>query len=243
MDAGAPRQWAYTFVRLVHLVLTTALIPVGLWFVLGRIASPDLFVLGLIWLLSVFTLLFALPMDQSRYPIGLFGAVMRTGPMVVNVAAAIVLQNDLMAGAYFGATAIVAGLALLLTVGAIRELARRPPYPAGEKEAIRDKTTKWVLIPFAGLAWLATVWTVPILMDVLGGRENPYLTPEMGFWTLQAISTSHFWFGPSAWGDPKEDARSDLFSESWGGATAAFFAAALLAVTVVALWRGTGKGG
>jgi hypothetical protein len=223
-------QGLYAAVRGLHLCLVTLQVPVALSFLLGR-HSGSFWASVLGWLAAVIIVLFLLPLDQARYPLGIPAALGRTLPLVLNLGMAMFVERNFKFAAFFGTTSLMAGLLLLLGYGVVRELWTKPVGGAINPAA-------WILVALALLMAVAVVGTGRDLLTSLQGAPLAVKCGSLVTWIVGAVTTAQDWFGQTVWGSPDpDDARVIAFNASWAGTTAFAFFAAFLLVTGVVFWH------
>src|SRR5689334_3579619 len=85
---------AYRAARLLHLAVTVAVIPVGLWHWQRTHVDAGAAVRVVVFLAVTFLSLFVVAFDQADYPTKLRGALFKTAPLLVSTGAALAFHLD-----------------------------------------------------------------------------------------------------------------------------------------------------
>ncbi len=206
----------YGGVRLLHLLLVTASLPLG-HFAFTMDARPDgasrVLVTGVAFFLT------------ATYPVTLPAALLRTVPLVVVVGVGLWSHEAITMMAWRNVASLRTALSLSFALVGVRAAAAMP------------------IAFFAGLAALVVGW--PLVEPMVDARTDPAAGPltltgilAVGAWLLQTATTTKGWYGQSVFGGPPTPAQQErsIAMTRWSGVMAVMMAAAFLAFAVIAFW-------
>jgi hypothetical protein len=233
----SPVSPLYGFLRLAHITLIAAVMPLGMLHFLAD--APDVAGLWRVLLFAVAAVLalFVIALDQADYPTTAWAALRRTGPMVANVVAAAWLdgvagesssEQRYLAGAHWTLTSLLAALCVSLV--AVVVLALRSPLPEMRENRGLARNVVLPLALLAGVACVLVSW--PLLRAARRGL--PALVPA-ALWAAQTSFTALAWMRQSVFfrraNSPEDRARAEAM-----GAWNQVGALALAGVMAGLLW-------
>ena len=220
---GTP--FPYGALRLLHLAATSALVPLGLWHWLQTHPDASGFTLIALFLVIVFLALFVIVLDQADYPTNLAGALGRTGPLLLNAAAALWASgNNLLASAYWTFTSLMAAFTGLFVVVAVL--------------GWRMKDERGLVLGFIAPCALGSAVLLGLITRPLFGALTPDLPgiASAAAWLLHAITTTVAWFKMSVFAKyletDKSKERQQSFERAWTGPAALALVAVMCACLV-----------
>ena len=214
----------YGGVRLLHLLLVTASLPLG-HFAFTMDARPDVASRVLVTGVAFFLTLMVLAMDQATYPVTLPAALLRTVPLVVVVGVGLWSHDAITTMAWRNVASLLTALSLSFALVGVRAAAAMP------------------VAFFAGLAALVVGW--PLVEPLVAARTDPAAAPLTSTgvvgavaWLVQTATTTKGWYGQSVFGGPPSAAQQErsIAMTRWSGVMVAMMAAAFLAFAVIAFW-------
>lgn len=219
----------YGPLRALHLLLTAAVMPLGVWGALqlapsmGGVLRLGLFAVGAL------LALFVLALDQADYPVTAVGALRRTVPLVLNFGLGLWAgEGRVFSAAYWTLSSLLASLAATMAVLVVLTHRSEDPELRAQRSLVLG-----LLFPVAAVA-LATLW--PLASSVNG---SPPVVGAVVGWLVQTVSTTRVWMKQSVFSRAREtpEARARAAAmHPWNGPLALAYVGAMVGLIAVLLF-------
>jgi hypothetical protein len=223
----------YVLLRALHLAITAAVMPLGVWsFVhLGEVPSGG--VRLAVFAVGAVLALFVIIMDQADYPVTTLGALGRSSPLLANAALGFWSGGgQVFSAAHWTLTSLLASLACSLTIAGGLALASDDPDLKKNRGLVFA-----LLIPLALAAAAVTlVMAWPLRTGFVPGAA--VILASLA-WLAQTVSTTRAWLRQSVFSSYAQTAEGHARAEAmrpWNGPAAIALVAVLAALAVVLLW-------
>ena len=207
MKPPVPR--AYVALRAVHLVLTAAVMPLGVLRFVQLVEAGGGQRLA-IFLVGSLLALFVIAMDQADYPLTSRQALGRTGPLVVNLAFGFWSgEGRVLAAAHWSLTSLLTSLAASLFLAAVLALGSRDP----QMQKNRGLVLGLVLPLSLAAAGVALIVAQPLVKAFT--PSAPTLLASLA-WTAQTVSTTRAWVRQSVFSNATKTGEGRARAEAMG---------------------------
>lgn len=219
----------YGPLRAVHLLLTAAVMPLGVWGALQLVPSMGgALRLGL-FAVGALLALFMLALDQADYPVTAVGALRRTAPLALNFGLGLWAgEGRVFSAGHWALSSLLASLAATLAVSAV--LMHRSTDP--ELRSLRTLVLA-LLVPVTAVA-LAMLWP----LANAASPSAPLVGAVVG-WLVQTVSTTRAWMRQSVFSrarnTPEARARAAAM-HPWNGPMALAYLGAVAGLVGVLLF-------
>ena len=204
-----PPPPAYVALRASHLVLTAAVMPLGVLRYVQLVESGGGLRLAVFFVGSLLAL-FVIAMDQADYPRTSREALGRTGPLVVNFAFGFWAgEGRVLAAAHWSLTSLIASLAASLALAAVLALV------SGDRQMQKNRgLVLGLVLPLSLAAGVVALIVAQPMLKTFSPSAATLLASLA--WSAQTLSTTRAWMRQSVFSQATKSGEGRARAEAMG---------------------------